>query len=111
MEWVFASLIVGAVIYAGTIAIDYFNYSSQIQPRISDLDRDVEDLSETVGAEEAQQLELQDRIEALNGSVESLQCDIAETRGRIQAERVRKQRLEMAFFKHRLKKRQPAVLV
>ena len=109
MEWVLASLIVGTMIYAGAIVIDYFNYSSQILPRIQGLSRQVDELGEAASTEDALLLATQDRIEALNESVAALQHDVAQRRGQIQAERQLKQRLEMAHLKQRLKSRRGAV--
>ena len=109
MEWVLASLIVGTMIYAGAIVIDYFSYSSQILPRIEGLFQRVDELGEAASTEDALLLATQDRIEALSESVGAFQHDVAQRRGQIQAERQLKQRLEMADLKQRIKSKRAGV--
>ena len=47
MDWVYETLIVGCLAYAGAIVIDYVNYRDGITPRIQRIERGVDDISVT----------------------------------------------------------------
>ena len=109
MDWVYAGLIVGCLAYAGAIVIEYTNYRTSITPRI----KQVEDGVLDVGLDFASEEEEADRV---HGRITRLQSDVAELRrhktalfGRLVTERERKQRLEIAVFRKRLKSKAPLV--
>ena len=103
MAWILVVLIVGAMAYAAVIIVDYTNYTLQVQPRISKLDRNAAELEEEWNGEEATVHEIELRLKGLQDSVSALQHRSAELRGEVRGERERKQRLEMEVFKRRLK--------
>ena len=105
MEWIFVALIVGTLAYSGSIVMGYTNYSVQVLPQISRrLERGAE-LEGAINHEQAEQTRVQEQIEELNAVIRDLSRQIAELRGGIQAERMRKQRIDMETFKLRLKGR------
>ena len=54
MDWVYETLIVGCLAYAGAIVIDYVNYRDGITPRIQRIERGVIDIGlDFVSEEEA----------------------------------------------------------
>ncbi len=111
MEWVLVALIIGVMVYAGIIVVEYTNCSIHTQPRIARLEEESVELVETRGAEEAQQSEAKDRIEELRATVAQLSGQISDLHGQVQTERLLKQRLDMEYFKQRLKGRLRPALV
>ena len=105
MEWIFVALIVGALAYSGSIVMGYTNYSVLVLPQISRRLEQAAELEGTVDHERAEQAAVHERIEDVNGDIRDLSRQIAELRGGIQAERMRKQRIDMETFKLRLKGR------
>ena len=103
MEWVFVALIVGTMVYSGSIVVEYFKCSIRIQTRLASLETGAVELGKESGDEETIQLEVHGRIDCLKESMQEFQGKIAELRGKQQAERDRKQKLEMEVFKKRLK--------
>ena len=103
MEWVFVVLIIGAMIYAGTIFLEYTNYSIQIRPRIKHLQMEAVDLVCELDSEEVQSGEVQERISWLRSNVSDMSRRIVTLRRSIESESTKKQRIEIEVFKERLK--------
>jgi hypothetical protein len=107
MEWVFAALIIAAIVYVGLILIDLTNYSVQILPRIHTMNEQAEILRETSNSEEDEANAVKDRSTAVKISVAEMTERHYELREQIRVERMRKQRLEMEYFKLRVRSRRP----
>lgn len=107
---VLAVFIVGALIYGGAMVLQYFNYAAQILPCISRLEEEVMRLGMVSDDEETHCVEIKDRMGDINRDLGTLQRDIVAMQGQIQAERERKQRLDMIVFKERLKGKRTAML-
>lgn len=103
MNLILATLIVGATIYGGAIVLQYLNYSARILPCISRLEEDVVRIGKAADTEEMCRVEIRDRIGDIRTDLGALQRGIVAMQGQVQAERERKQRLDMALFMERFK--------
>ena len=83
----------------------YTNYSVQVLPQISQRLQQAAELEGAVDHEQTEQSCVHERIDQLNEVIHDLSRQIAALRGGIQAERMRKQRIDMETFKLRLKGR------
>ena len=72
MKWVLVALILGSMVYIGSILIDFTNYSLRLKPHISDLDERAVDLCETAERENFTNGEIRDRIITLRDGIDSL---------------------------------------
>ena len=106
MDWAYAALIIGSLAYCGAIAIDFLNYRTGMTPRIKQVEEGVVD----VGLEFATVVEatghLNEQVNQLKADVQDLRRQKTSLFGRLVSERERKQRLEMAVFRKRLKGRE-----
>ena len=109
MEWVYASLVIGCLVYAGGIVIDYTNYATGMRPRIRDLEEGISNLDLEANAEAERLVEVRKRTTELKTSVDDLRGQSVKLKVRLQGEKSRKQKLEMAVFKKRLKSRERLV--
>lgn len=103
MEWVFVVLILGALIYAGMIVIEYTNRAFVVRPRIAKLETETLELLGRQNTAESDLSQGKDRIEVLRLGVSELTSTLADLNREVQAERSRKQRLEIEFYKLQLK--------
>jgi phage shock protein A len=83
----------------------YTNYSVLVMPQISRRLEQAAEVEGTVDHEQTEQGRVCERIQELNDVIRDLSRQIAELRGGIQAERMRKQRIDMETFKLKLKGR------
>lgn len=109
MDWVYASLIVGCLAYAGAIIVEYTNYRTGITPKIQQIEDGVLDVGQDFVAEEEAANDTQSRISSLRMHVDELRRHKTALYGRLVTERERKQRLEIAMFRKRLKSKSPLV--
>ncbi len=109
MEWVYAAIVIGCLVYAGGIVIDYTNYSTGIQPRIRGLQEGISDLDLQANAEAEMLVETKKRTTDLKASVNDLRKQSVTMQVRLKDEKSRKQKLEMAVFRKRLKSRERLV--
>ena len=109
MDWVYASLIIGCLAYAGSIVIEYTNHRTQITPRIKQVEDDAIDVGQAFASEEAASEDVRTRITRLRSDIDELRRQKTALFGRLVTERERKQRLEIAVFRKRLKNKQSLV--
>ena len=109
MEWVYSALVIGCLVYAGGMVIDYTNYSIGIGPRIRGLQEGIADLDLEANAEAEMLIEVRKRTTDLRSSVDDLRGKSSRMKDRLLGEKSRKQKLEMAVFKKRLKSRERLV--
>jgi hypothetical protein len=107
MDWVFASLVVGCLAYAGSILVEYTNYRTGLTPRIKQVEDGVLDVGLEFAAEEEAADNVRTRISRQRMHVDELRRHKTALFGRLVTERERKQRLEIAVFRKRLKSKQP----
>lgn len=109
MDWLYAGLIIGCLAYAGAIVIEYANYRTAISPRISDSEEVAAGVGLEFAEEERAAEDLRARIHRLQADVDELRRQKTSLQGRLVTEKERKQRLEIAVFRKRLKSRQSLV--
>ena len=107
MDWVYETLIVGCLAYAGAIVIDYVNYRDGITPRIQRIERGVVDIRLDFVSEEEAAEKARSRVHRLRTVVDELRRQKTSFYSRLVCERDRKQKLEMAVFRKRLKRKEP----
>jgi hypothetical protein len=106
VEWVYAALVIGCLVYSGGMVIDYTNYAGGIGPRIRGLQEGISDLDLEANAEAEMLIEVRKRMTDLRASVDDLRGKSMRMKDRLRNEKSRKQKLEMAVFKKRLKSRE-----
>lgn len=109
MEWVFAALIVGSIVYIGMILIEVTNYTMQISPRIQQLNERAEVLDERCEQEQEAVAVIKDRAAAARVKASELGDRLTDLRSTLNKEYRRKQQLEMEYFKVRLRNRRPVM--
>ncbi|MDA0747724.1 MAG: hypothetical protein O2954_14480 [bacterium] len=110
MGWVLVALILGAMVYGGMIVVEYTNYIMQARPRLAQLENEALELLGQLNEADGTQEEIENRVVELKPQVAEMYKRVAELRTQLEGEKVRKQRLEMEFFKQRLKGRlRPAI--
>ena len=109
MEWIFAALIMAAIVYAGLILVELTNYSMRMLPRINQSTERAERLAESYDREAEDCSIANDRKMAAKISVSELNEGLTGIREQIRSEGGRKQRLEMEYFKSRVRSRKPAM--
>lgn len=110
MDWILVALIIGAMVYSGMIVIEYTNYAIQVKPKILQLEQNAAEMLKNTEIVEAERHSIRDRMDGMRTAVSELSRRIADLRCEVHAEKTRKQRLEMEYFKQRLKGRlRPAV--
>ncbi len=103
MDWAFLILIVGAIIYAGRIVIEYTNRAFILRPRISKLQQESLELLDRQNTGEVDLGEGKDRIDGIRQGVSELTRTLTDLNRDLQSERTRKQRLEIEYYKLQLK--------
>ena len=110
MDWVYAALIFGSLAYyARAIVIEYTNYRTSITARINQIEDGVLDVGLSFATEEEEADRVRSRINSLQSEVAELRHQKTALFIRLATERERKQRLEIAIFRKRLKSKEPLV--
>ena len=103
MEWIYVTLIVGALIYMVGIVFECTSYALEVRPRISRFEQRTSDVCVQVAQEKSAQGDTKDRIGEARKGMDELRQELDVLKGQKRAEQVRKQRLEMVVLKSRLK--------
>ena len=106
MEWIYATLVLVALVYAAAMTMEYMNHSTRVTPKIRSLEEGVVDLNLEANAEAELLDEVHVRIEDTRQVVTDLRRQTSEMRDRLRAEQERKRRLEIAVFRKRLRSRE-----
>ena len=109
VEWVFAILVIGSLVCAGGIVIEYTNYATGMGSRIRALEDGISDLDLEANAEAELLVESKKRLTNLKASVDDLRRQSVTLRDRLKDAQSRKQKLDMAVFRKRLKLRERLV--
>ena len=103
--------VIGAIGYCALVIVEYTNYSLQIKPRIASLEATSLELVRDMNEISLQREGFMVRIEKLKTAVGDLAESTRDLRSRLQVENARRQRLDMEYFKQRLKGRLGPALV
>ena len=107
MDWVYETFSVGCLVYSGAIVIEYMNYRADIKSRIQRIETGVVDIGLDFISEEKAAEKARSRVKRLRTEVNELRLQKTSFYRRLVCERERKQRLEMALFRKRLKRKEP----
>ena len=107
MDWFYAGLILGCLVYVGSILVEYTNYRTGITPKIKHVEDSAIKVGQDFVREEETTIDAQERVGKLKMHVDELRRHRTSLFSRLVTERERKQRLEIAVFRKRLKNKTP----
>jgi hypothetical protein len=105
MEWVCVVLIIGSMVYSGSIVVEYTNYNLEIRPQINKLEHKTTEWANSAQLEIEERELIKKEIESTRHVVSDLQLGVDEAKLRRQAALLRKKRLEMALLKSSIRSR------
>lgn len=107
MEWVCVALIIGSMVYSGVIVVEYTNFTLELRPQISQLERKATEWANSAQIEVQEKDRIKEDIRSIKDQVSDLQLAVDEAKLRRQASQLRKKRLEMVLLKSSIRARRP----
>lgn len=103
MDGFLAVIFLGCVFYSGKIILDFVSHESVVAPRIAFLKVESVRLEEEAERESVYTSSLRDRIESLERDVKGLRDRTQDFRRKVDLERNRERRLQIALYKRRIR--------